>query len=307
MKFIVLSLLSLTFLISCSFNFPHKEAYETYRKVQKSHQVKNGQISYIDKGKGPVIVLLHGVPSSGWLYRKMINGLVDQGYRVIVPDMLGYGNSSNPKGYEIYNPKEQAKRLISLMDSLEIKKWNHVFHDVGGTWTWELMRTHQHRINKLVMLNSITLDEGFHPPVQMKPGLAAKTAMWGYTNGITTNLLLNRLFEEGLKNPEILSKSDKSGYKIPLLEGKTRGMYYFFTQTCNNSPDYSDVVQKVNTPTSVIWGTHDKMLQWTPQSSELISKLPISQNDIHLINAKHFIQEEEPELVNRLIIKFLKK
>ena len=298
--------LSLTpVMTSCSSSVSESQDYHAFRKLQKSHTVKDGHISYLDKGKGEAILLLHGVPSSGWLYRKMVDGLVEKGYRVIVPDMLGYGSSANPKGYEIYSPEQQAKRLVSLMDSLGIKKWNHVFHDVGGTWTWELLRDNQHRVNKLVMLNSIALADGFHPPVRMEEGVVAKTAMWGYRNGVTTDLLLDRLFEEGLKDPSKLTEADRAGYKIPLLEGKTKGMYYFFTQTCNNSPDYSDVIGKVRNPTAVIWGAHDTMLQWTPQSEAMLNKLSVSKSDVHIIDAKHFIQEEQPDLINNYIVQFL--
>ena len=294
------------FILSCGTNSSELEPYLKFRSIQKSHQAKDGELKYIDKGSGEVIVLLHGVPSSGWLYRKMIDGLVAEGYRVIVPDMLGFGSSDNPKGYDIYSPKQQADRLVSLMDKLGVKQWNHVYHDVGGTWTWELMRDHEERVKKLIVLNSINLESGFHPPVRMEPGIAAKTAMWGYRNGLTTNLLLNRLFEEGVMDPDKLSKSDKAGYKVPLLEGKTNGMYYFFTQTCNSFPNYEEVIKKVKTPTYVIWGKHDEMLRWEPQSKEMMGKASIEYQDVNLIEARHFIQEEQPELVNQLILKYLK-
>lgn len=295
------------FLSSCAFQTKDPEAYYTFRAEQKSKSVNGGELKYIDKGEGEVILLLHGVPSSGWLYRKMIDGLVLKGYRVIVPDMLGYGSSDNPDGYEIYRPDEQAKRLVSLMDQLGVKRWNHAFHDVGGTWTWELMKNHEHRLKKLIILNTIITTEGFNPPVTMEPGFLAKAAMWGYRNGVTTDILLKKLYEETLNAPGLLSESDRAGYKTPLREGKTNGMYYFFTQTCNNSPDYSDVITKADIPAMVIWGEDDEILQWQPQADKVKKSLSISDEDIHLIDAKHFIQEEQPELVNKLIIEFLRK
>jgi len=295
--------------ISCSFTPRATQDYKAYRSTQKVHTLseEEGNLKYIDKGKGEAIVLLHGVPSSGWLYRKMVDGLVAEGYRVIVPDMLGYGSSSHPRGYDIYKPEEQAKRLVSLMDSLGIQKWNHVFHDVGGMWTWELMRHHEHRVNRLVMLNSVNLKEGFLPPIQMKPGKLAKIAMWGYRNKVTNKVVINRLFKETLQQPKTMSKSDTAGYKTPLLEGKTDALYYFFTQTCSSLPDYSDVIKKVNVKTTVIWGRHDEMLQWKPQATKLQQMLSISDENVHLIDARHFIQEEKPNEVNQLIVNFLKK
>ena len=89
--------------------------YSDFIHSQKKWLSPDGAISYIDKGEGTPILLLHGVPTSGWLYRKMIDPLVANGFRVIVPDMLGCGTSDSPKGYEIYDKKEHAKRIFCLL------------------------------------------------------------------------------------------------------------------------------------------------------------------------------------------------
>ena len=94
--------------------------YQYFRQSQKSFSSPEGNIRYIDRGQGPAILLLHGVPSSSWLYRKMIDPLVAAGYRVIAPDMLGFGSSDSPKGYHIYSESKHADRLLGLMDHLKI-------------------------------------------------------------------------------------------------------------------------------------------------------------------------------------------
>ncbi len=280
-------------------------SYQAFRNQQHSFQSADGTIKYIDQGVGDVIVLLHGVPTSGWLYRNMIDELAKE-YRVIVPDMLGFGSSDSPKGYDIYSESNHAKRLLALMDALEIETWNHVMHDAGGLWTFELLKQDSRRIKKLVMLNSIVFEEGFKPPMRMEPGFMAKAAMWGYRNGITTNLMLKGLFKTGLQVNN-LTKQDVEGYKQPLLEGKTRAMYYFFTQTCAALPDYTSLTQEISISTRVIWGSHDEFLLWNPQKSEVMTNLSIPQADVSLIDAKHFIQEEKPEEIVLLIQSFLDK
>lgn len=294
-----------TMVLSCSGVLPTGE-YLKYRKGQESHVLKEGEIKYVDKGEGEVIVLLHGVPSSGWLYRKMVDGLVESGYRVIVPDMLGYGNSSNPEGYEIYKPEYQADRLVSLMDSLGVKEWNHVFHDVGGMWTWELVRKHKRRVKKLVMLNSINLTEGFFPPLRMKDDWLAKAAMKAYEKRGSNKVMINQLFKETVNDPKQISASDKAGYKLPLLEGKTNGIYYFFTQTCNLLPNYTSVIEDADIETAVVWGKNDEMLRWTPQATKLKRMLKIKESNIHLLDAKHFLQEEKPEELNAILVDFFR-
>lgn len=278
--------------------------YNNFRASQKTFSTSDGDIKYIDEGKGEVLLLLHGVPSSSWLYRKMIYGLVDKGYRIIAPDMLGFGNSANPKGYELYSEGNHGKRLIELMDHIGIDTWSHAMHDAGGLWTWEMMKQAPNRVSNLILFNTIIFESGFDPPMRMKPGLIAKVSMWGYRNGVTTNMLLNKLFDFGLVDDDLTDK-DVAGYKTPLKEGKTRGMYYFFSQTCNALPDYSEVMEKLDIPVMVIWGSHDEMLRWEPQGRDVIKSLKVREENIHIIDAKHFIQEEKPDEINELIHQFL--
>ena len=281
----------------------NQTTYHIYREQQKSFFSEEGVIKYIDKGYGDVIVLLHGVPTSGWLYRKMIDDL-SKTYRVIVPDMLGFGSSDSPKGYDIYSEEKHAERLIALMDELKIKKWTHVTHDAGGLWTWELIKKQPNRIEKLVVLNTIIYQEGFNPPIKFKKGFFAKTAMWAYRNNITANTMLKELFKSGL-NENNLNRADIEGYKLPLKEGKTHGMYYFFTQTCNALPDYEETLLSVDVPVLVIWGKDDSFLFWELQEEKIVNDLNIYEKNIHLIDARHFIQEEKPKLINELIFGFL--
>lgn len=278
--------------------------YEEFRAEQRVFPTKDGLIKYIDKGKGPVIVLLHGVPTSGWLYRKMIDPLVKGGYRVIVPDMLGFGSSDSPEGYKIYSEENHAKRLLDLMDYLGVEYWSHVMHDVGGLWTWELMRQAPDKIEDLIVLNTLIYEEGFYPPVRMSPGAVAKAAMWSYRNGVTTNKMLRSLFKSGLKE-NTLNELDVEGYKTPLLEGKTHGMYYFFTRTCNYFPDYSLVFENIDIPVSVIWGIHDTILQWPPQESKAATALKVDAEDVHIVDEKHFIQETKAKEISYKILNFL--
>ena len=285
---------------------PNQTTYSSFRASQKSFTSSDGDLKYIDQGDGEVILLLHGVPTSGWLYRHMIVSLTQGGYRVIAPDMLGYGSSDNPKGYELYSEENHAKRILELMDGLNIQRWNHVMHDVGGLWTWELLKIQSDRISKLVILNTIIYEEGFDPPIRFEEGFMARTAMWSYRNGFTTNMMLKGLFKSGLLNND-LNKTDIEGYKTPLREGKTNAMYYFFTQTCEELPDYSEIVKNLQIPITVIWGEEDSFLKWEPQKEKVMRDASISEEMVHTLKAKHFIQEEQPAEISRYILEFLKK
>lgn len=282
---------------------PNQLTYDVYRNQQKTFKSSDGKLSYIDKGSGQVLVLLHGVPTSGWLYRNFVDTLATK-YRVIVPDMLGYGNSDSPRDYDIYSEANHAKRLIELMNHLEVNNWSHVVHDAGGLWTWELIKNEPSRIKSLVILNSIINEEGFNPPIRFNRGIMAKTAMWSYRNGFTSNVMFSKLFNNGMTQNN-LNKIDVNGYTKPIKEGKTQAMYYFFTQTCNNLPEYNYHFENLNIPTKVIWGVNDDFLLWEPQKNRVMEEFGISENHVTLLNAKHFIQEEKKDEIVALLFKFL--
>ncbi|MCB0446388.1 MAG: alpha/beta fold hydrolase [Gelidibacter sp.] len=274
--------------------------YKAFRVKQKTFNSKGGTLKYIDEGKGEVILLLHGVPTSGWLYRKMIPLLVDKGYRVIVPDMLGFGSSDNPEGYEVYNEKNHASRLLALMDFLKVESWKHVFHDAGGLWTWELLKLQPKRINKLVILNTIIYPEGFKPPIRFKKNAITMFIMKLYSTKLLNKFLVRQLFKNGIDSK--LTQQELEGYRTPLLEGKVNGMYYFFSKTCHLIPDNKSLLRGLNKPVSVIWGNDDPFLKWEPQAEQVIKDLNIELENIHILNDKHFIQEKRFEEVANIII-----
>ncbi|MEM9022247.1 MAG: alpha/beta fold hydrolase [Bacteroidota bacterium] len=135
-----------------------------YRAHLKTVAVDGGNMAYLDLGKGQPILLVHGVPTSSWLYRHVASRLTQQGFRVIAPDLLGYGNSDKPKDVDQYDTEKQAQRLIALMDTLGIARWTHVCHDVGGLWTWQLLHAQPERVEKLVILTPSPTKKGSSHP-----------------------------------------------------------------------------------------------------------------------------------------------
>ena len=302
-------LLLLTVFISCKSKKnmidTSKLTYSDFRASQQTFKSVDGTIKFVDRGEGEVLVLLHGVPTSGWLYRKMIDSLVHKGYRVLVPDMLGFGSSDSPKGYNIYTPEAHGKRLLSLMNHLNIDNWTHVFHDAGGLWTWELFKLAPNRIKKLVVLNSIIYEDGFKPPMRFKRGGFTKLSMSFYSNKLTNKTIMKKLFKNALMENK-LTANEIEGYRKPLLEGKTNSLYTFFSSTCNTMPNYSETIKKIDIPAMVIWGKHDKMLRWTPMQEAVIADLQLKPENIHLLDSKHYIQEESTDEILNYILNFMK-
>ena len=99
-----------------------------------------GELAYLDVGEGPVVLLVHGVPTSSWAYRKVAADLATRGYRVIAPDLFGYGASEKATTGQQLDPERQGARLLALMDALEIESWVQVVHDAGGPGSIAMLR-----------------------------------------------------------------------------------------------------------------------------------------------------------------------
>ncbi len=299
---------------SLSMNANDTYTYATvdeHRSHQKTLTVEGGNIAYLDMGSGEPILLLHGLPTSSWLYRHMIDDLLKRGYRVIAPDMLGYGASSKPQDYDQYAADKQADRLISLMNHLDIAEWTHVMHDAGGLWTWEMMRKASSRVKRLVILDTIAYEEGFKPPMKFKrKGKFGKFLISLYDRKLIGKMIINSTLKSGT-NKHKFSKEDKRGYWLPMQEGCNKAIFQFFSSYDKTKEILNQAHQMFETldiPVTVIWGKHDKFLLGDKQIPLLQKALKIADEDVHILeDAGHFIQEEEPKKIVDLICGFMER
>jgi len=104
-------------------------------------------------GDGPPIVLVHGFPELAFSWRHQLPALAEAGYRVIAPDMRGYGGSDKPARVTDYTMQKLIGDLTGLMDALELDKALVVGHDWGALITWQMALIEPGRMAGLVALN----------------------------------------------------------------------------------------------------------------------------------------------------------
>lgn len=118
-----------------------------------------------DEGSGQPVVLLHGFPDSHELWRNQVPVLVDAGYRVINPDLRGFGESSKPQEAERYGVLELVGDVLGILDALEVPRAHVVGHDWGAALAWALASFVSDRVDHLVALSvghpSAFRDAGF--------------------------------------------------------------------------------------------------------------------------------------------------
>ena len=113
------------------------------------------RIAYLDEGSGPVVLMLHGEPSWSYLYRTMIPVLVQAGYRVVAPDLVGFGRSDKPTAIEDYSYAGHVEWLRSvLFGVLDLQDVTLVCQDWGGLLGLRLLAEHPSRFRAVVAANT---------------------------------------------------------------------------------------------------------------------------------------------------------
>jgi len=105
-------------------------------------------------GQGPPVLLLHGFPDTHIVWRKQVSVLAAAGYRVLAPDLRGYGRSDAPGGVHDYTLEKLRGDVLGLLDALKIEKVRLVGHDWGGLIGWQLAALAPQRIERLVALST---------------------------------------------------------------------------------------------------------------------------------------------------------
>jgi len=104
-------------------------------------------------GDGASVLLLHGFPDSSALWRHQIPALTAAGYRVIAPDLRGYGDSDRPEGADQYRLELLASDILGVLDALDVGSTSVVGHDWGAALGWGLAALTPERVNRFVALS----------------------------------------------------------------------------------------------------------------------------------------------------------
>ncbi|MFP3882590.1 MAG: alpha/beta fold hydrolase [Actinomycetota bacterium] len=102
---------------------------------------------------GPAVLMIHGFPDSARLWRNQVPALADAGYRVLAPDLRGYGRSDKPADIEDYHITKLAADMLAVLDAVEVDRAQVVGHDWGAAVAWYLAIAHPDRVRSLTALS----------------------------------------------------------------------------------------------------------------------------------------------------------
>ena len=259
---------------------------------------------------GPPVILLHGFPEFWYGWRKQIGPLAAAGYRVIVPDQRGYNTSDKPPGVQEYNLDAVAGDCVGLIEALGYQQATIVGHDWGAAAAWWAAAKFPERITRLAILNVP------HPVVMrnaLRKNFSQLRKSW-YMFALQIPWLPERMFSRKRCQPlaDSLVTTSRPGTFTPDELEQYRAAWMqpgALTATINwyraamRHPPARGTNPRIRVPTLIIWGALDRFCnrELAPASLGMCERGRLEMIE----EATHWVQHEEPERVNRLLLDFL--
>jgi haloalkane dehalogenase len=268
---------------------------ERYRASGRAFTAGGISSFVLDEGprNAPAVVCVHGVPSSAYLYRKVVPELAATGLRGIAIDLPGLGLAERPAEGD-YTWTGLGRWLLSAIDALNLDRFHLLLHDIGGPIGLEVASAAPERVLSMTLLNTIVEVQSFHRPWPMEPfahrgigeaWLASLRAPGAF-------LSIMRLVGVSRHVP-----TAELACWLPLLFGDDGGRAFLkimrgFELTAAKEQLYLDAVRQGPYPVQVVWGVRDTMLPWR-RYGVAAQRAAGVQESIKL-PAKHFLQEDYP-------------
>jgi soluble epoxide hydrolase/lipid-phosphate phosphatase len=112
------------------------------------------RMAVYEAGAGPTIVLLHGFPELAHSWRRQISALAAAGYRVLAPDLRGYGQTDRPPEVDDYDILHLMDDLVGLLDAVGVNKAVWMGHDWGGILAWQMALFHEKRTAAVISITT---------------------------------------------------------------------------------------------------------------------------------------------------------
>jgi haloalkane dehalogenase len=277
-------------------------------------RVSGWRMHYVDEGTGDPVVLLHGNPTWGFLYRDFVEPLTRAGHRVVIPDMIGFGLSEKPTREDAHSLDGHIANLTALLRQLDLRRITLVCHDWGGptglgfalsnldrmaalvvmsTWAWALPAAEFHtRIFPWRMM---------HAPLVGPYLLGRRNALAGrgvYLSVVDRDKFRKRAqqaYEWALPDPASRLLTWTWPRWIP-LDTTARALERF--RWIENE------LAGCRLPALIVWGCEDDVFDHSTFARRFKQLLPQAEGP-HLVTGRHFLQEDSSHEIAALIVDFL--
>ena len=256
-------------------------------------QFEGLRLAHIDEGDGAPVVMLHGEPTWSFLWRKVLPPVRDAGFRVICPDLVGFGRSDKPVDRDWYSYDRHCAVIASLFEELDLRDATLVMHDWGGPIGMRVAAEDPDRVARLVLMNT--------GPLVGVPMGAEWERMRNFVDRIE-DVPMSPILQGGTETelpPEVLD-----GYERPFPNPASKAGMRAFPGLIPQTPDHPSAVAGRaaleqlggdGRPKLVLWGQQDFVLP--PQIADGLTAALNADGPIAIEDAGHFLQEDKgPEI-----------
>ncbi len=266
------------------------------------------RVAYLEAGRqtDPVVVMLHGEPSWSYLYRHVIPPVVDAGYRVIAPDLVGFGRSDKPSEIADHTYARHVEWMRSLLfDELDLTAVTLVGQDWGGLIGLRLAGEHPDRFSALVVANTgLPTGDQQMPDVWLQFREAVKHA---------ADLDIARLIQSGTLRElpsEVLAAYD-APFPTDEYKAGPRAMPSLVpaepdNPACDANRQAWQVLTNSNTPVLVAFSDSDPITSAMGPIFRKVLPGAVGRDHPVIANAGHFLQEDAGTELGNAVAAFLK-
>jgi 2-hydroxymuconate-semialdehyde hydrolase len=265
-------------------------------EIGKSIQCGVVETNYQDLGQGDPVLLLHGSGPgvSAWANWRLILQRLQSDFRMLAPDMAGFGYSKAPADMPL-NRQNWLDQIVRFMDALKIDKAHVIGNSFGGSMALALTIAHPDRVNKLVLMGSVGV------PFELTPGL---DAVWGYTPSVENMQAIMKIFAY---NQDLVGENlARMRYEASIRPGIQEAYASMFPaprQRWVEAMSHPEAdIRAIKHDTLLVHGRDDKVI---PLSTSLTMNQWIVNSQLHIFGkCGHWTQIEHEAAFSRLVSDF---
>ncbi len=287
-------------------------ASDEVKVAYRSERVGDLNIFYRETGPkdAPVLLMLHGLPSSSRMYQPLLESSLSQRYHLIAPDYPGFGHSSWPDAKSfVYTFDHLAEVMNAFAVQMHLDRYTLFMQDYGGPVGFRMAVTHPEKVQAMIIQNAVAHEEG------LSPLWAVRRAFWKDRAPHEAEVRANLLSLEAARKRHVGTSPDVSLYNPDLWVDEAyflnqpgqaeiqSDLFYDYQNNVKSYPAWQKWLREHQPPMLVMWGRYDT--SFTVAGAEGYKK-DVPKAEVHILDAGHFAMDLQTPTVIRLTENFLK-
>src|SRR3954447_24741581 len=270
--------------------------------LKQVHRVGPAELAHLESGPAdaPVVVLLHGFPTHGFLWRHVLHLLDDEAH-LLAPDLMGLGDTG-VSAYEDFTAPMQAELLLDWLDDVDIEQVVLVGHEQGGAVVQQLVANHPERVGGLVLVDSVAYGNWPIPVaagvmrLARTPGLDVVAYALDLPRRLANNARLG--FRRAVFDNDVMTQAVIDEYLRPVstTEGRERARRFLLAGDSRYTLECVPGLRAFDGPAEVVWGADDPFfsVSW---GQRLVDDLAGADRLRLVPFCGHLVPEERPDAV----------